>query len=364
MKQLLIKVGFFMAYIPFAGWSAWMTATSFHLNALSRMPFWMAYFMVFVIALIAGFFLNQAIREPMRQNPSRSKFAFYLLVFVFFWGVSFMTNVHYNYIVQHGYENLSAQVHSCINFLNTTIDKNDAVYDTRKDDAKQRLKEQVANKRQEFHNSLNDTRDGRNGFGQDCITALNAIEGIFASDVQIYKDGLEYIVFDEVSDVGDLKKDKYKDKSYLLTKYDERINDCLNKRYIVIDKYYDNQKGNNTKAKEALALAIEIEKKGLSQIRDTKDFERYYDCYDKNIKELLKLMPDGYNASTMKMMKDKNGNEIMECYTVYPSERMFDWLTVWGDWWDNQLPENSNFKSGMPTALMWDVVAFLLVSMI
>lgn len=364
MKKLLIQAALFAAYVPFAGWSAWMTATSFHLNVLSAMPFGLVFFMVFIVALLAGYFLNRAIREPFKPNPSRFRFCSYLLAFIFFWGVSFMTNVHYNYILSYGYGNLSKQVQSCISYLNTNIDNNDAVFDTRRDEAKQLLEQLIRNKTEEFRYRLNDTRDNKNGFGEDCISALNAIETIFASDANIYKDAHKYIIFDEESDQGDQKRDKYKDKTYLQTKYEKRILDCLNKRYEIIDRYFESQKGNNNKLKEALALALKIEKEGLPQIEKEKDFESYSDCYNKNVKELLKKMPDAYFSTTKNFKKNEKGEEEFEGYLVYPSERMFDWLTVWGDWWNDNLPEDENFKSGMPTALMWDVVAFILISML
>ena len=63
MKRLLFKIVLFLAYSVFAGYSAWMTATSVQLKWMSQMPIWFVFIMIFIIALFAGWCLDNSIKE-------------------------------------------------------------------------------------------------------------------------------------------------------------------------------------------------------------------------------------------------------------------------------------------------------------
>ena len=61
MKHITVKIALFLGYAIFASWSAYMTATSIHLKWLSEMPFALAFTMIFIISLVAGWCLTLAL---------------------------------------------------------------------------------------------------------------------------------------------------------------------------------------------------------------------------------------------------------------------------------------------------------------
>lgn len=365
MRQLLIKIALFLGYSIFACWSAYMTAMSIHLKWLSEMPFILAFIMIFIISLVAGWCLTNVIKQLKNSiNPSKSVFVINLLGFLLFWGFSFMTNVHYSLVTQHGYDNINRQLQSCISYLKQKTDVADAEFNGMKTSKKENLKAEVTKIMNDFHKSLNDTRDNHSGFGDECIGYLKAIQQVFVSDTTYYHDKFDYVIFDEKYDSGDIGETRYNRFSELQDKYDKRIQQCLNQKYEVIDRYYDAERANNDILKETLTLAKRIEKESLPQIKDSKSFKTYYECYDKDLSKLLGKMPLEYTKSMLKTKMDQNGNEVFDGYVVYPSDRMFDFVNVWKDWFNGYMPEDVSLAGKMPLALIFDIVAFVLICLI
>lgn len=356
MKKLFIKIALFIGYSIFAGYSAYLTALSLHVNAL-RVPIWLAFIMVFVLSLLAGWFLTKVIGELRnRTNPSKIKFANTLLGFFVFWGLSFMTNAHANYVIKNGYDNLNKQLQSCISYLKENIYKNEKAIDREKEDKKADIRAKVETEKEKFHSSITDARNGRFGFGDECITILNGIETYLESDKLIFHDANEYVVFDDLRDIGDKGKNSYNEYSILQKKYDEKIQICLEKKYAVIDRFYDNRKENNESLQKTLDFAKQIEQgdsngrgglKSLKKQSGFNSFNAYYECYNSDISDLIGKMPAEYKSDD-----------------VYPSDRMFDWWIVWKDWFANRLPEDKSFVGQMPIALLIDIAAFILICLI
>ncbi len=365
MKQLIVKIALFLGYAIFASWSAYMTATSIHLKWLSEMPFALAFTMIFIISLVAGWCLTLALKEIKNPvNPHKGKFIVSLFGFILFWGFSFATNVHYSYVTQHGYDNINRQVHSCVVYLTEKTDVADSEFNNMKTAKKEEVKAKVLRLQDLFHNSINDTRDGREGFGDDCISKLNAIEQVFLADTALYHDQFDYTIFNETYDAGDRGVNQYNRFSQLQYKYDERIQRCLEKKYEVMERYYNSQKANNDNLKNVLKYAKEIEAKSLPQIKSKKNFATYYSCYDKDVSKLMGQMPADYFQSITKYKTKKNGTKEVVGYTVYPSDRMFDFVNVWKDWFNGNLPNDQSLAGKMPLALIFDIIAFVLICLI
>ena len=102
-KTIISKVALFLGYLLFAGLSAYFTAASLSLNLMQGTNLWLIFAMVFVIALLAGWCLNNVIVQI--TNPtSKAAFILNIIGFVLFWGVSFTTNVHFFFVDKHGYD--------------------------------------------------------------------------------------------------------------------------------------------------------------------------------------------------------------------------------------------------------------------
>ena len=365
MKHIAVKIALFLGYAIFASWSAYMTATSIHLKWLSEMPFALAFTMIFIISLVAGWCLTLALKEIKNPiNPHKGKFIISLLGFILFWGFSFATNVHYSYVTQHGYDNINRQVHSCVVYLTEKTDIADSEFNNMKILKKEEVKAKVLRLQDLFHSAISDSRRGMDGFGDDCISKLNSIEQVLLADTAFYHDNFDYTIFNETYDIGDKGKTAYNDYSRLQDKYDKKILACLEKKYEVIERYYNSQKTSTDNIKEVLNLAKEIERKSLPQIQDKKNFVTYYTCYDKDVSKLLGQMPTDYFQSITKYKTRKDGTKEVVGYTVYPSDRMFDFVNVWKDWFGGNLPEDQSLAGKMPLALIFDIIAFVLICLI
>ena len=54
----------------------------------------------------------------------------------------------------------------------------------------------------------------------------------------------------------------------------------------------------------------------------------------------------------------------LDGYVVYPSDRMIDFVNVWKDWFNGYMPEDVSLAGKMPLALIFDIVAFVLICLI
>ena len=75
-------------------------------------------------------------------------------------------------------------------------------------------------------------------------------------------------------------------------------------------------------------------------------------------------MPEEYANKNIRWKTDAKGKKVFDGYIVYPSGRMFDWGNVVGDWMNGYLPDYTNYLSGMPMALIIDIVSFILICMV
>ena len=119
--SILKKIACWTGYCLFAGYSAYMTAKSIAMSfELSNT--WVVFIFVFIVALIAGWCLSTVVGEMKnRFNPSRSKFIGGLLGFILFWGVSFMTNVHYMLMSNEGLKVVSAELGCYKSFVEESV---------------------------------------------------------------------------------------------------------------------------------------------------------------------------------------------------------------------------------------------------
>lgn len=368
MKQYIKKIALFLGYAIFASWSAYMTANSLHLKWMSEMPFFLAFAMIFIISVVAGWFLTLALKEIKNPvNPNKWKFIISLLGFVVFWGFSFATNVHYSYVTQYGYENIDKEVNSCVVYLTDKTSVANAEFENIKTMKKDEVKAKIDKLISDFTGSINDTRDRRSGFGDECISILKAAEQVFASDTAYYHDKFDYTgaIFNDRYDIGDKGMSEYNRFKDLQTKYLNKIQNCLNQKYEVIDRYYNASRMNNAQLEDVLKnIAIPIKEKALPQLKDKKDFRSFYACYEKDVTRLLNAMPQEYFEKNIKYSNKDGAKEDVAYVNHYPASRMFDFGNVWSDWFNDKLPADQGLVGKMLLALILDIVAFILICLI
>lgn len=366
MKQYIKKIALFLGYAIFASWSAYMTANSLHLKWMSEMPFFLAFAMIFIISVVAGWLLTLALKEIKNPvNPNKWKFILSLLGFVVFWGFSFATNVHYSYVTQYGYENLDKEVNNCVVYLTEKTSVANAEFENIKTMKKEGVKAKIGKLISDFRGSIRDTRDNRDGFGTECITILKAAEQIFASDTAYYHDNFDYTIFNDKYDIGDKGVRDYNRLGDLETKYITKIQNYLNQKYEVIDRYYNASRMNNAQLEDVLKnIAIPIKEKALPQLKDKKDFRSFYACYEKDVTRLLNAMPQEYFEKNIKYSNKDGAKEVVAYVNHYPASRMFDFGNVWSDWFNDKLPADQGLVGKMLLALILDIVAFILICLI
>ena len=364
MKQILINVALFLGYCLFAAISAYMTANSINSGWLSGVPFFVAYIVAFSISLIAGVALTKIIKEIKNPvNPSKSMTIFWSIIFLVFWGWSFMTNVHYAVVANHGDKVIAAQLHSCIAYLEKQRAAADEDVAKKAAQAQADISSRVYNLRNNFEASLESK--GFYGFGDDCIQILKQIENELNSDTTLYKEG-KYVIYNESYDKNDRNTTDRIAVQGLKTKYLGRINSCLNRKYDAINKYYNAQKANTDRLEETLQVAKELETQALPQIKDSGKFKDYHDCYDDIYTKLLSKMPEDYKSSIEETQISEDGKTELVKYKIYPSERMFNAFNLWQDWLKGYISDDSDIDVGgkLPWAIIVDVMAFILIGLI
>lgn len=350
-KDNVKKIALFLGYALFSAWSAYLTTTSVShkwFSATSQLEFIMVYIMVFIFALIAGYFLKVAIGQVKNTvNPSKGKFFGALTLFIIFWGFSFATNVHYFIVSQHGYDNLCRQVASCKSYLENESTKGAAAADKEK----QQIFTYVSEKVRNFENSLESSRAYMDGLGDECISELKAIESYLNRSNDSYHDQNTYKIWDEKYHGGFRKGLGYNDYGHIKQTFNDIINRELKKKYEAIDAYYKRMY-NPAQLKKAKEMVTQIETTALPQLqKNDASFDQLYDCYKKDITPLLGNMPSDY----------KN---YAKSHGVYPSERMFDFTNVWADKFSGRLPNYISFGGAVPMALLLDLAAFILIALI
>lgn len=354
MKQLIVTIVLFLAYAIFAGLSAWWTGSSWSVNTGISWV-WVACIVAFVVSVLASYCLTKVIDQFRNTNGSWTWILIYAVGFLFLWSLSFMTNVHYNYVVKHGYDNMNVQLHDGLTYLNDSIKRLSKDPENRKNIAIENLLTSMQGYQNLFDKSLNDGRSGLipDGFGRDCITILNQMESFLRSDTALYQDKNNYEIFDDndASHKSDIGK---KDYDRIGKKYNRFITTARETKIGVITRYYDNQKTTG-RTLDSLVAVTNSDIKELEKLSKKKNFNDYYTFYNEKLSPLIGAMPEQYKTNLGTKIIDNTGKKR---YRIYPSDRMFDWWDVWNDL--NILPKDAQLGGKMPMSLALDICAFIL----
>lgn len=358
-KTVLSKIILFLGYLLFASFSAYFTSTSLSLNLMQGTNLWLIFAMVFVIALLAGWCLNNIVVQI--TNPtSKAAFIFNIIGFVMFWGFSFTTNVHYFFVDKHGYDVVSKELNAAKNYIvQNTADANKKIDDER-DMAKSVLVAQVSTYTESFEREINNTMEHHIGFGDACINILNSIERLLEQDKAIYGDNNTYVIFDEERDMGDRGKTQRNQLSPIQTKYKGRILNALNKKLGIIDAFYNGKKDANNKLKGILRDIQDLEDNHLPIVLKDGSVNALFMYHEQQNARVITKMPQDFIGTCENI--DEGTKEVKK-YEIYPSNHMFDTLTVWDDMINSRLPEYMKMFQWILISLIIDVVAFLLFTL-
>lgn len=369
-SNLISKVACLIGYLLFASFSAYFTASSLSLNLLQGTNMWIVFIMVMVVALLAGWCLNNVIRELSKTNgASRTVFSFSFVGFLLFWAISFTTNVHYFFVQKHGFDILTKELASAKRYVQDNTSRSDRSIDDMRDEAKRTIQAQINNSMDAFHREIENTREHRYGFGDACITILKSMETMLRSDSKIYNDKNEYVIFKEQEDGGDKGERRYNQLGSLFGKYAGRVNTALNRKLAVIDEYYEKKKNANTGLEELLKPIDELESKHLPSVARDGSIDAFYKYCTKQNEDVISKMPAAYKDSCVvyKTKKEQAGENVkavktdeVKKYTVYPSLRMFDSIPVWGDVLFGRLV-GLTMLQWIIISLIFDVVSFILL---
>lgn len=355
MKQLIVTIVLFLAYAIFAGLSSWWTGSSWSVNTGISWV-WVACIVAFIVSVLASYCLTKVISQFQNANGSWTWIILYTVGFLFLWSLSFMTNVHYNYVVKHGYDNMNVQLHDGLTYLNDSIQRLSKDPEDRKSTAIDNVLTIMQGYQNQFDKSLNDGRGGLipDGFGPDCITILNQMENFLRSDTALYHDKNNYEIYDDndVSHSSDIGK---KDYDRIGKKYNRLIGIARETKIGVITRYYDNQKNSSNTLKSLVANTNSAIKE-LEKLSKKKDFDDYSNFYNETLSPLIGKMPEQYKKNLGVKIIDNNTGK--KRYRIYPSDRMFDWWDVWNDL--NILPKDAKLGGKMPISLALDICAFIL----
>lgn len=366
--QLLMKIACWIGYVLFAGYSAFMTAESIAMSfGISQT--WIVFVFVFIVALIAGYCLSIVIGELQnRFNPSKSKFILGLLGFLLFWGVSFMTNVHYMVMTNEGLKVVTAELGVYKNYIEEAVINN-------RDNIKEKeavdvgaCEAQVLNYADEFKRECGASI--RPGFGDRAISYLKAIEDYFTMTSGKYGDQYVYknSIFDDEKDRGDRGKTGAKEVKALEEKYSIRIAERLLHRENVIRTYYKRLIP-QTKDMDLMKQFINdslyvVDIPQLTEIATPAVYYQFSKVQLANtLSSRLNQMDKAEIERSMKESKTKNVEDIDKGefrYTTYPSSRMFSTFNVWGDMLHGRLPNDMKLLGWILFALIVDIVAYVL----
>ncbi len=330
----------------FAGFSAYFTATSLSLNLLAGTYIWLIFLLVLVISILAGWCLTNAIEELSKLRPSKAGFILNVLGFLIFWTFSFTTNVHYFFVEKHGYSILVKELTSAKTYIVDNTEKTNKKIDDDMNIAKMAITAQIQTYIDEFERELRNTMDGHVGFGDNCISILKSAENALTIDAKTYEDNNEYKIFDDVRDAGDRGVTQRSRFNGLQTKYTARMLEQLNKKLSVIENFYERKKDQNTELTELLEPISELEAQHLPAVEKDGSVNALYKYYHIQDSRVIAKMPKGYDETCVV----KSGDQIKK-FNVYPSKRMFDTMSVWGDIFRGRL--------GGMTMIQWIVIAFI-----
>lgn len=370
MKHFVLKVALFLAYSVFAGYSALMTAISVQLKWMFQMPIWFVFIMIFIIALFAGWCLDNSIKELKNSvNPSKVRFFLNLLGFIVFWTFSFMTNVHYNVIQEYGESNLSAQLADCKRYLIANSDEALVKVEEEKKAAIKNFEDKIYIQRQNFIDELlNEQAAGSLvGFGPNAKTILKEIEEIFIKSANTYDDTFRYngTLYTGQEDDAYSRYHGRKDVNEIVkTHFTERIDRAEEKHKNSIENYYL-KKINTIKDNQNHLKTVAFYENKLDSLKSqgNNSYSEYFKFY-KSMDEYLLSKVEGYKKSNLIYTKDKDENKVFNGYKIYPSDRMFNFWDVWQDWFKGYLPVHISLAGQFIWAIIVDLIAFILICLI
>lgn len=357
-NQLLVKLALFIGYLLFAGFSAYFTASSLSLNLLNGTNLWLVLILVFIVALLASWCLTNAINESQKRiRASRSKFLLNLIGFIVFWTFSFMTNVHYFFVEKHGYSILSKELIGAKNYIQDNTSKSNQNIEAQKNAAKMSIEAQINSNMTSFQNELFNTIAHHEGFGEACIVILKSSENALQKDAQMYGDKNQYVIFDDARDAGDRGITQYSRQDYLYTKYSSRMKAQLQKKLAVIEDFYERKKNQNIELTELLDPISELENKHLPAVEKDGSVDAYYKYYNVQDARVISKMPSGFSKKCI-----VGTPENIKKFNIYPSKRMFDTMSVWGDIVQGRLVGMTMIQ-WIIIALIFDIVSFILFAL-
>ena len=347
--KLVFKLACLVGYLLFASLSAYFTATSLSLNLLNGTNVWLIFVLVLVISILAGWCLTNVINEMRKRvGASRSGFVLNLLGFLVFWLFSFTTNVHYFFVEKHGYTILTKELASAKQYIFDNTSKANKTIDEKQNTAIQSLIHAVGNNASEFQREIRSTINGRHGFGDNCISYLRNIERILRQDSQMYGDGNKYIIYGS-EDEGDRGTTQRGLINGLEAKYLGRIETEKQKKLAVIKNYYERKKDQNIELTEMLDTITIYEKDDLARVLKDGSVTAFFQYNEKQNGNVIAKMPADYAKYAQKT-------------EVYPSNRMFDTISVWSDLFKGRLGDMTMLQ-WIIIALICDLVAFLLFTL-
>ena len=348
--KLILKLGCLVGYLLFASLSAYFTATSLSLNLLNGTNMWFVFVLVLVISILAGWCLTNVIIEMKKRiGASRSKLILNLLGFLLFWLFSFTTNVHYFFVEKHGYTILTKELASAKQYIIDNTTKTNKGIDDQQNTARMAIEAIVQTNQQTFAREIVNTMDRHYGFGDACISILKSTESSLRKDSKMYGDNNEYIIYDDVRDVGDRGVTQRSRIVQLQVKYVARMEEQLKKKLAVIDNYYERQKDQNTELTELQDTIEVLESKHLPLVLKDGSVTAFYRYNDQQNGKVIAKMPADYSKYVQKAK-------------VYPSGRMFDTISVWSDIFKSRLGDMTMLQ-WILIALICDLVAFILFAL-
>ena len=355
MKELIRKVGLFLAFCLFVCLSADMTATSVHLRWLGGYNYWVVFALFFVISLVASWSLTRVIKELKKENGSILSFLLALVAFLVFWLISFSTNVHYQVLQEHGHTNLCEQLADCNRYLSQGYDKN-------LDERIMRFRNEKDKKWNDFRKEvLNEGDKEQIGFGGVAETKFKELQTFLNEEAQKYNLNIEENYYE-----GDYQKIAKDNRGN--TKRQE-LNDIINrspKVYVddvakkiegAIRKDYTNISEKDKAKYERKVVVLERKLKEV----DNGDIWGLFEICEEMENDLM-VMP-GYKEYSQKKMKNEEGQEIIK-FNTYPSTYLFNVEKVWDDWFSDNLPPEINLSGQFLLSTAIDAVAFILICLI
>lgn len=348
--KIILKLACLAGFLLFAGFSAYFTATSLSLNLYQGENMWLIFVLVLVISSLAGWCLTNVIVEMKKHvGASRPKFALNLVGFLIMWLFSFTTNVHYFFVDKHGYTILTKELASAKQYIDDNTSKTIKGIDDQQNTARMAIEAIVQTNQQTFAREIVNTMDGHYGFGDACISILKSTESSLRKDSKMYGDNNEYVIFDDVRDAGDRGVTQRSRIVDLQVKYVARMEEQLKKKLAVIDNYYDRKKDQNTELVEMLDTINMLETKHLPAVLKDGSATAFYKYNAQQNGRVIAKMPKGYSKYAQKA-------------NVYPSNRMFDTMSVWGDIFKGRLGDMTMLQ-WIVIALIVDLVSFILFAL-